>query len=91
MPGVPGGLRGTYLTQLLHLVSGSGCSLLLSGELLLLLLQLAFQDSDRVTLLLGLPAQGGTSAGTTTSASNPSTPHTQGPALCSRGKFSSRL
>jgi len=87
IPRMPGGPRGTYLAQLPQLVSGSGRILLLGGELLLLLFQLAFQDSNWVTLLHGLPAQGGTSVGTTTSRPIPSTPHTRDPALCSSGKI----
>lgn len=91
MPGTPGGLRGAHLAQLPQLVPGSGHILLLGGELLLLLFQLAFQDSDWVTLLRGLPGWGGTSVGTTTSRPIPSTPHAGDPALCSRGKLGSGL
>lgn len=88
---MPGGPRRAYLAQLPQFVPGSSCILLLSRELLLLLLQLAFQDSNGVTLLRGLPAWGGTSVGTTTFRPIPSTPHARQPALCSRGKFSPAL
>lgn len=89
--GMPGGPRRAYLAQLPQFVPGSSCILLLGRELLLLLLQLAFQDSNGVTLLRGLPAWGGTSVGTTTFRPIPSTPHARHPALCSRGKFSPTL
>lgn len=91
-PGMSGRLRGAYLAQLPQLVSGSGCILLLGGELLLLLFQLAFQDGNRVTLLRSLPARGGTSVGTTITGPIPSNPMPSGILPSAPGeKFSSGL
>lgn len=77
-----------YLAQLPQLVSGSGCILLLGGELLLLLFQLAFQDGNRVTLLRSLPARGGTSVGTTITGPIPSNPTRVGSCPLLQGKNS---
>lgn len=78
-PWVPGGPCSPYLAQLPQLVPGRSRILLLSAELLLLLFQLPFQDSDRVSLLRGL--KGGTSVGTPTSKPFLSIPHVQDPPM----------
>lgn len=90
--GMAGGAPRAHLAQLPQFVPGSSCILLLSRELLLLLLQLPFQDSNWVTLLRGLPAWDAHQWGPTPSEPSPP-PHTHRghPALCSRGKFSSLL